>query len=295
MDMTGIVIAVVSLLITVIVIGGVFFTLYKVFGGMKKANQERERLLREGIQATARITNVQMGGMTMTVGVHRHLQLRIGLEVQPQGRAPYQALLTTMVSELQIPQLQPGVTLTVRYDANDPMKLALEGVGAAAAVPSPQGYGGPAHGALAAPGYGAAGAPAGYAAPHVVPGMPQAAPGGMQPGGMVPGGMVPVAGTPGMPAGAKIGLVIGILGALVGIGAAVVVVVVNVLDVGGGAVADATSGDGVCAQAARCCETIGGPAEACKNYGRVAVPETACRQALEGYRTAASSQGKSCE
>lgn len=286
MDATGIIMAVVGLFITVIVVGGVFFTLYKVFGGLKKANEERARLLREGVQATARVLNVQMGGMTMTVGVHRHLQLVIGLEVQPPGLAPYQAQLTTMVSELQIPQIQPGVTLTVRYDRSNPMKLALEGVGGAA----PQGQ-------PAAPGYGHA---QGYGQPAGVPGyggVPQQVP-------QHAAGMVPVQGMPGMPKGAKIGLVIGLISAVVGVGVAVIVVAINVLDFGPASASASTDGDeasasagggGVCEQAQRCCELIGGPADACKNFGRVGVPDSACTTALNGYKQAASAQGKSCD
>jgi hypothetical protein len=288
MDSMGIIITVGALLITVLVVGGVFFTLYKVFGGLKKASQERDRLLREGVPAMARVTSVQMGGMTMTVGVHRHLQLQIGLEVHPQGQPPYAAMLTTMVSELQIPQIQPGVTVTVRFDRNDPSKLALEGVGGAMGVPgAPPGYGQP--GPAQAYGY-----PGQVAAPGAIPGY-AGAPGVAayaQPGaGYAPVAMQAVQGVPAMPKGAKIGLIIGLIGAVVGIGVAVVVVAITVFDVGSDSTA---SGSGACARAARCCETIGGPAAACKNYGRVGVPESACQTALDGYQTAASAQGKSC-
>lgn len=300
MDAVGIIVPVVGLVITIVVVAGVFFTLYKVFGGMKRANQERERLLREGIQASARVLSVQMGGMTMTVGVHRHLQLQINLEVQPAGHPPYQTTLTTMISELQLPQIQPGVMLTIRYDRQNPSKVALEGVGAAPQAPGagtpaaygqPNPYGQPQPQAQAygqpgqypgAQGYG--GAPQGYAPA----GYAMGAPGG--PPGM--GAMVPIQGVPGMPKAAKIGLIIGVLGAVVGIGVAVVVVAVNVLGVGTG---DASEGSGVCAQAARCCEAIGGPATACQNYGRVGVPDSACQTALDGYKTAAQAQGKTCQ
>lgn len=298
MDATGVVVAVVGLLIAILVVAGVFLTIFKIFGGLKRQNQERDRLLREGIQASARVLNVQMGGMTMTVGVHRHLQLQIALEVHPQGRPPYQANLTTMVSELQIPQIQPGATLTVRHDPNNPMKLALEGVGAPAA--QPQGYGAapvaPGHAAGVA--YGAQGyppgqaTPAAYAQPNAMGYGPTPAAGA---GGYpATGGMVPVQGMPSMPKGAKIGLVIGLIGAVVGIGVAVVVVAINVLgvDLSGAA---GSSGSEVCARAARCCEAIGGPASACQNYGRVGVPDSACQTALEGYQSAASAQGKSCQ
>ncbi|HEY6725155.1 MAG TPA: hypothetical protein VI197_14070 [Polyangiaceae bacterium] len=291
MDAVGIIVPIVGLVITIVVVGGVFFTLYKVFGGMKRANQERDRLLREGIQASARVLGVQMGGMTMTVGVHRHLQLQISLEVQPAGRPPYQTTLTTMISELQLPQIQPGVMLTIRYDAQNPSKVALEGVGGAPQAPmagaygTPNAYGQPNPQAQA------------YAQPGQYPGAqayggPQAYGGAPQGYAMGAPGMVPIQGVPGMPKGAKIGLIIGVLGAVVGIGVAAVVVAVNVLGVGTG---DATEGSGVCAQAARCCQTIGGPAAACENYGRVGVPDSACQTALEGYKTAAQAQGKTCQ
>jgi len=309
MDAMGIIISVVVLVVTLLVVGGVFFTLYKIFGGMKRANQERERLLREGVQASARVLSVQMGGMTMTIGVHRHLQLQIGLEVQPAGRPPYQTTLTTMISELQIPQIQPGVLLTIRYDAQNPNKVALEGVGGAPPAQmapgmqgQPGGYGQPAPGQPAPGQPGAYGQPAGYGQPqqgYAQPGQypgaqaygaPQQGYGAMGAPGM--GAMVPVQAMPGMPKGAKIGLVIGGIGAVVGIGVAVVVVAMNFLGTG---TSDATEGSGVCAQAARCCETIGGPATACANYGRVGVPDSACQTALEGYKSAAQAQGKSCQ
>ena len=67
----GVLISIVGLGITVVVVGGVLFLVFKIFSGLGKANAERERLLREGVQAKARILNVEMGGMTMTVGVVR--------------------------------------------------------------------------------------------------------------------------------------------------------------------------------------------------------------------------------
>jgi hypothetical protein len=259
---------------------------------MNSAEVERQRLLREGIQASARILAVQMGGMTMQVGVHRHLQLQLHLEVQPQGRPPYQAMLTTMVSELQIPQLQPGAPLTVRIDPRDPNKLAVEGAGS----PGPAAYGAPAaaYGAPAA-GYGAPAA--GYGAPPVGYGAPgMGAPpayGAPAPYGE-PGGMVPIGGVPRIPGGAKVGMWIGIGGAVVGVIVAVVVVLVNVMGVGLGS---ASEGNSVCAQAVRCCEVAAGsnPSAAnCKNLGKLGVPASACESSLKSFRDSAKAQGRTC-
>src|SRR5258708_6451670 len=85
-----------------------------------------------------------------------------------------------MISELQIPQVQPGVVATVRYDPNDPSKVVLEGVGMSTA---------------------SAARPTGAAA-------------------------IPMGATPRMSTGAKIGLAVGALGAFVGIGVAIVAVIV---------------------------------------------------------------------
>ncbi len=277
MDSMGIVMAVVGLGITVLVLGIMGFVFYRVFGGLAKNKAERQRLLTQGIPARGRILNVQMGGMTMTVGVQRHLQLVIQAEIQPNGGAPYQATLTEMISELQVPQVQPGASIAVRVDPTNPMKMALESVGAPGAQPA-QGYAAPggAYGQAPGGGYAQAGGQPGYGAP----------------GGYAAPQMQAVAGVPKMPKGAKIGLVIGIIGALVGVGVGVVVVLVNVLGVGLG---DATAGDSVCARAARCCEAIGGPPDACKNHAKMGVPDSACEMALDGYERAAKAQGKTCQ
>jgi hypothetical protein len=108
--------------------------LRRVFGGLSRASAERERLMREGHPAPATIVELSMGGMTMSVGVHRHLEVQLLVQVQPPDRSPWQAKLSTMISELQIPQLQPGAQIHVRYDPRDPSRLALEGFGAPAGV-----------------------------------------------------------------------------------------------------------------------------------------------------------------
>jgi len=115
----------------------------RVFGGLSRASAQRERLLREGTPAPATIVNLGMGRMTMQVGVHRHLEVQLLVQVEPPDRSPWQATLATMISELQVPQLQPGARIQVRYDPRDPSQLALEGIALPGAVP---GLGAPAAG-----------------------------------------------------------------------------------------------------------------------------------------------------
>lgn len=241
------------------------FMVVRMLAGLGKADAERQRLLRDGVQASAQVLGVQMGGMTMIVHGHRHLQLQLSVKVHAPGRPPYVASMQPMISELQIPQVQPGAMLTVRVDRQNPMVLALEGVGGMVPVDYRVQAPFAAPAAFGAGGYG-------FGAPGMA--------------------MLPIA-SPQVPAGAKVGLFVGLGGALVGVVVAVVVVLVNV---GGVGLDSATEGSDVCAQAARCCElTASGPAaQNCKNLGKLGVPKAACSQSLQSFRDLATSQGKTC-
>ena len=124
---------VVGIGITVVVFVSVMFFVFRLFRGLAKAQARNQELLQNGIPAPARVASVQMGGMTVTTGVSRNLQLVIALQVYPQGGQPYQAQMTTMVSELQVPQVQPGSWVQIRYDRNNAQRMALEAVG----IPAP--------------------------------------------------------------------------------------------------------------------------------------------------------------
>lgn len=273
---------------TLAVILPMMLIMRRVFGGLSRQNAETQRLLQVGIPASARILGTRMGGMTMTVNAHRHLQLVIQLQVHPTGRPPYQTQLTTLVSELQVPQLQPGAMVQVRIDPANPNKLALEAVGMPGAAPG-----------MAAPGM------AGHAAPQAaVPRMQYgAAP--RQQYGASPGaapGMIPVQPVT-MPAGAKVGMVMGILGALVAVGVSVFV------SMGVGSTSSSTTTPGVtvpaaeaatssevCTKAVRCCEVVSGAnaANSCGNLSQPGVPDHACQSSLDGFVRAAEAMGKTC-
>jgi len=164
------------------------------------------------------------------------------------------------------------------------MKIALEGAGAPA--PQPQAYGVPQQQG----GFGPPQPQGGFGAPMGAFGAPQAY--GAQPG--YGGGMTPLGAAPVVPAGAKIGLWIGVGGALVGVIVAVIVVAVNV---GGVGLGSASEGDSVCAQAVRCCEVVTGsnPSSAnCKNMGKLGVPSQVCESTLKSMKESAKAQGKTC-
>lgn len=296
-----------GVLITVITLGFTGFILWRVFGGLMKGQQERERLLRVGIPARARVLGVQMGGMTVTVGVDRKLQLVISSEVHQDGRPPYPMQITQLVSELQIPQVQPGAWMAIRIDPMNPMNAIIEatgvgppgtmGPGGPPGMMGPGGFGSPPQG-----GGGWGGPPQGGGGGYGGPpqggggwgGPPQGGGGyggppqgggyggpggyGMSPGAAM--GAVPV-GTPvggfRMPLGAKIGLGVGLMGAVIGISAAVMAT-------------SWTSGWGgpsaTCEKAAACCRKIGNGSASCDNYlhqnGPIA--DKVCSESLKGFK-----------
>lgn len=48
------------------------------------------------------------------------------LEISPDDAAPYQASTRGLVSQLDLPAIQPGTVLGVKYDPNEPSRVALD-------------------------------------------------------------------------------------------------------------------------------------------------------------------------
>jgi hypothetical protein len=111
------------------VLGATLFFVSRLLRSMAKVEKERQLLLQTGVQARARVVELQMGTMTMTSGVNRRLELALTVEVHRSGMAPYSAQFKSMVSELHIPQVQPGAWLGVRVDPANPGRMAIEAMG----------------------------------------------------------------------------------------------------------------------------------------------------------------------
>lgn len=63
------------------------------------------------------------------VMINNNPQAQITLEVTPDnGMAPFQAVTRMVLSQLHIPQFQPGAKLRVKYDPQNPGNVAIEGV-----------------------------------------------------------------------------------------------------------------------------------------------------------------------
>jgi hypothetical protein len=127
MDMLGdggavmtVVIVLGVLLVTVVSMAVPAFFLWTFF----KKQRQNAALLQTGQMAQACILQLIDTGTT----INDNPQVQFVLDVRPPGRPPFQAMATSIVSRLSIARYQPGVWVQVRYDPNDPSKVAIAGM-----------------------------------------------------------------------------------------------------------------------------------------------------------------------
>jgi hypothetical protein len=111
------IIIVISLIITVVVL----FFAFRIFAGVMRGAKQTRELLATGVPAQARILQI---GETGTY-VNNNPAVDILMEVHPQGRPPYPVQTRMVVSLIRLPSIQPGSIVPVKYDPNDPTKVAL--------------------------------------------------------------------------------------------------------------------------------------------------------------------------
>ncbi|HTJ82834.1 MAG TPA: DUF3592 domain-containing protein [Polyangiaceae bacterium] len=254
-----------------------------VVGGLMRGQQATQRLLTTGTPARGRILQLGTTGGSVAVMGHRHLNLTLTVEVQPQMGAPYTATFQQLISELQIPSVQPGAMVELRIDPTNPQRMAMASV-----------------------------IPAGMATgPY---GLPAGNPYGPQPGmGMGVGGVGAPVGVSVMTPQYKSALPM-----IIGITLVTTIPVVAILgwhfvdfgQFGGGSSSkdesDSESAEsdapakgkkgGICAQAAACCKVISGDAgSACSNLDNGMMPLDGCKQALDAYKKSAKAMKKTCQ
>lgn len=127
MDLTSL-LAGSSMLIVVLTIGGIVvsmvFTLLMIFvvrKWVKNAFGPDQKLLEEGVPAQATILKIWDTGVTL----NDNPQVGMLLEVQPQGHEPFRVEMKSIISRIAIAQIQPGRVVPVRYDPQNPSKVAL--------------------------------------------------------------------------------------------------------------------------------------------------------------------------
>jgi hypothetical protein len=90
---------------------------------MMKGQAGHTALKTQGLPAPATVVAVAQTGMM----VNYNPQIRVQLQVHPPDGAPYEAVVTTVVPQVQAGSFLPGTLLHVRYDPNDRSKVAVVG------------------------------------------------------------------------------------------------------------------------------------------------------------------------
>lgn len=115
-----------SCLLTLVILAGTGFFIYKTFGSTFKSMAGNRNVLQTGVSAPAVILSVQDTGVTMNDSP----QARIRLRVMPMGSEPFEVEVTQIVGRFQVGMLIPNASVMVKYDPNDKTKVAIEAFGA---------------------------------------------------------------------------------------------------------------------------------------------------------------------
>jgi len=105
------------------VVGGVFYMFYR-------NSQQTKGLLTNGIPAPATILSIQDTGWR----INDQPQALVTLQVTPTDRPAFQAQVKDVFSPFDLGSLTPGAPAQVRFDANNPSKVAIESLGGGAMV-----------------------------------------------------------------------------------------------------------------------------------------------------------------
>jgi len=83
---------------------------------------EAARIRESGAPATARVLELRDTGMTL----NENPVVRMRVEVHADGIEPFEATMRALVGRLDVPLVQPGAVLPVKYDPNDHTRVALD-------------------------------------------------------------------------------------------------------------------------------------------------------------------------
>lgn len=91
------------------------------FGAGSKKQSRQAEVLASGIEATAQVIDMTDTGNRY----NKNPEVRLTLEVQPTTGDPYQVVLRTVISVVELAKYQPGATVSVKYDPEDRSAVAL--------------------------------------------------------------------------------------------------------------------------------------------------------------------------
>lgn len=111
----------VATIIVLVVLSVVVLTTVAVLGPDVIRHFKSQRLLKDGVAATAVIKEMTDTGSRF----NRNPEVRLTLEVTPKDGQPYTAQLTTVISTVNVARLHPGAIVNVKYDPEQPTHVAL--------------------------------------------------------------------------------------------------------------------------------------------------------------------------
>jgi hypothetical protein len=105
-------------------ITGMGFILMPVFG-IFKGMSDRAKLRAVGVPGQAIVRSIGESGAG-TVTVNDQPLLSLTLEVNDGYGTPYLVSFETIVPRYAVPQVQPGDTIPIKIDPNDPQRVAVD-------------------------------------------------------------------------------------------------------------------------------------------------------------------------
>jgi hypothetical protein len=85
-------------------------------------DMQKNKLLETGVPAEAKILSIEPTGTIY----NDQYEYRIRMEVYPESAPTFQAETKEVINAIYAPQFQPGNYLLVKYDPEDPSKVAIE-------------------------------------------------------------------------------------------------------------------------------------------------------------------------
>lgn len=113
--------AVIALVVVVVTIASIAVPFWLIWKLVQQNAEKRARLMATGLAAPA----VVLGAAETGMYVNHQPMVRIRLDVRPPGGEAFQASVDRVVSILDVPKIQAGAAVEVRYAAEDRRELII--------------------------------------------------------------------------------------------------------------------------------------------------------------------------
>jgi len=111
-------------LIAVFILGSIFLIIGIALGPGLYKDWQQKKVLESGIEAPATIVDIVDTGNRY----NDNPEVRIILEVEPEGGEPYTAEQNTVMSPVDLVKFKPGQSVRVKYDPGKPSLVAIMGL-----------------------------------------------------------------------------------------------------------------------------------------------------------------------